>query len=98
MMPDISTLAILCGVGVLLQVADYATTRLGIERGAGREGNAMVARLMAWFGLRNGLILSKMVGVAVFILLYRYEAALAAGVLDLVYLVIVLNNHRIAQR
>lgn len=97
-MVDISPIAILCAIGIILQIADYATTRLGIERGIAHESNALVARLMAWAGLRNGLILSKLIGVAVFILLYRYEAVLAAGALDLVYLVIVCNNHRIAQR
>jgi len=94
----IDLLVVFCAIGALLQVADYATTRLALERGVGTEANSIVRRLMLLFGTRTGLIVSKLVALCTFALLYALNADWRlVAVLDLVYLIIVVNNHRIAR-
>lgn len=68
---------------LVLQVADYASTRAVLSAG-GREANPVVRKL--------GLLPSKLLAGAIAVPLFLYDVPLALGALCLLYAAVVTNN------
>ena len=85
-------------IAILLQVADYWTTRVAIESGKGSEGNKIVKWFMDKLGLRAGLIAMKLVGIALLLALYFIGYWLVFIPVIVFYAIVVYNNYLIFKR
>lgn len=98
----IGALTLLCLVGIALQVLDYASTRLVIERGRGAEGNPLIAWLIDRIGHRPALVIFKLLVVGCFVFLWiagyggSKSAIWVVAGLDALYVFVVLRNLKIA--
>jgi len=86
----------LLGIYLVLQGLDYWTTVRAISNG-GVEANPVVAKLMDKFGLKLGLGLAKVAGVAAGAVLYYHQQPEVLAALSAVYAYVVVNNYRLVK-
>jgi len=84
----------LLGVYLVLQGLDYWTTIRAISNG-GVEANPVVAKLMDKFGLKLGLGIAKVAGVAAGVVLYYYQQSEILVMLCIGYAYVVWGNFRV---
>jgi hypothetical protein len=86
-----------------LQAADFYSTYRTISNGTGQEANPVVIWMISKIGLVGGLLISKAAAVGTmlyFMLNYPMVPTSidAIAVVELIYLVVVINNFRIGNQ
>lgn len=87
-----TTLIVTC---IALQLVDFATTHYALRQPGTKEGNGVMAWLMARIGVLPALIVTKL-GFAVVLWVYGPLAPMwALWIVLVVYLVVAVNNVRV---
>jgi hypothetical protein len=80
---------------IALQLADIVTTYLCLTRGKGTEGNGLLARLFARFGILPTLIVVKGAFIALLLWAAPQVPVAALGLVAAFYGWVVLNNVKV---
>ena len=90
-------LFLLLTANVVLQVVDFVSTYLIINKG-GKEVNPVVRFLINKFSLFGGLVIAKSIGVAIVLYLYSLSSVVGLSIMAVFFQLIAINNIKVYLR